>query len=225
MLTNWARDKANRLYRAWAGPDPHARPSGMVFSSLSTTWRTSRSLYRRWWRSQQPLLMMLDGPPRLTGCGSITGWVLAHSDPVTSVKAYVGDRLIAETTPDHHRPDAHAAYPFYPREQRAGFRLCPTVGVVPDGIHPLRVEAVDALGLRISVDVTLTVDRFTLADTGIDPELVGSNREYQLWLKRHDQHDGYCVCNGERARRNAARQPLRLSLKWTIPNRNQSSSF
>lgn len=197
MLAAWTKQQVNRLYRSWAGPDPHARPNGVLFQSLSNTWRGSRSLYRRWWRSQQPLLMALDGPPRLTGCGSITGWVLARTGVINSVQAFCGDKLIAHTTPNHLRSDAHAAYPFYPKEQLAGFRLCPQVGSLSDGLHPLRVIATDNQHRSIAVETNLVVDRFTLEDSAvIDPDLTGSNREYQLWLKRYDQHELLPCLNG-----------------------------
>ncbi len=190
MLAQWTRDKVSRLYHAWAGPDPHARPQGVLFEALSASWRTSRLLYRRWFRSQQPVLMMIDGPPRLTGCGSITGWVLAHSGQVVSVQGWVGNQLIAETTPNYRRADAHAAYPFYPKHQLAGFRLCPPVGILPEGMHSLKVRATDSTGRQCEVETILAVDRFTLADDPyLVPEFTGTNREYQFWLRQHDRHD------------------------------------
>lgn len=190
MLAEWTRDQVNRLYRNWAGPDPHSRPQGLLFQTLSTTWRTSRSLYHRWWRSQQPILLQLDGPPRLTGCGSITGWVLSRSSPIATVQAFVAGKLLAQTTPDHVRNDAHAAYPYYPTEYHNGFRLCPQPGVLSDGQHPLVVKATNTSGEKITTESTLTIDRFTLADDpGIAPDLIGTDREYQLWLRSHDHHD------------------------------------
>lgn len=197
MLTAWTKEQVNRLYRKWSGPDPHVRPEGILFQTLSTTWRTSRSLYRRWWRSQQPILLSVDGPARLTGCGSITGWVLARSGTIQSVEAWVNYQLIARCKPDHQRRDAHAAYPFYPCEQLAGFRLCPPVGILPDGKHSLLVKATDLEGHSTFVESLLTVDRFTMSDdAGMDADITGSNREYQLWLKHYDRHEIPEILNG-----------------------------
>src|SRR5215212_2393342 len=104
MLTRLAKRSVSRLYRTWAGPDPHARPRGRVFRTLSHTWRGSRALYRGL-RSQPPILLVTDGRPQLSGCGSITGWVLGRDAAVARVEAWVVDTKIAEAVPDHARPD------------------------------------------------------------------------------------------------------------------------
>ncbi|HQR09081.1 MAG TPA: glycosyltransferase [Gemmatales bacterium] len=197
MLTAWAKKRVDRLYQVWAGPDPHTRPQGPVFDALSTTWRASRALYRHWVRSQQPILVMIDGQPRLTGCGSITGWTLARSGQVNSVQAWVGNQMIAESVPNYRRADAHVAYPFYPHQQMAGFRLCPPAGLLPDGVHALKVRAIDSDGYQAEMETLLTVDRFTQADDpNIVPDFTGTNREYQFWLKKYDRHKLPVIHNG-----------------------------
>ncbi|MFT3881921.1 MAG: glycosyltransferase [Gemmatales bacterium] len=197
MLAAWTKNKVDRLYRTWAGPDPHAPPQGPVFDALSTTWRASRALYRHWMRSQQPVLVMIDGQPRLTGCGSITGWALAHSGQIASIQAWVGNQLIAETVPTYHRDDAHVAFPSYPHQQPSGFRLCPPVEILPDGIHPLKVRAIDREGHRSEIEAILTVDRFTQSDDPhLLPDFSGTNREYQFWLRKYDRHKLPVVHNG-----------------------------
>lgn len=196
MLQAWTRQRVDRLYRAWAGNRPHARPTGWLYHSLSATWRTSQTLYRRWIRARQPLLLSLDKPARLTGCGSITGWILSREAEVVAVEAWVNGQLIATTAPNHQRRDAHAAYPFYP-DRQAGFRLCPLAGILPDGMYPLHVVARDAAGNTADLYTTLHLDRFTLTDdSGMTPELFGSNREYQFWLKQHDAHSLAMPTNG-----------------------------
>jgi O-antigen biosynthesis protein len=189
IFTALAKQGVSKLYRAWAGPDPHARPSGRMFSTLSQTWRGSRALYRHVLKSQPPVMVVTDGQPQLTGCGSITGWALGRAAAIEKVEAWVGDTLLATAVPDHDRPDVFARFPTYLSQSLAGFRLCPPVGVLPDGEYPLTVQATDAAGQVAEYRTTLVVDRFSLADDPeLPPELVGSNREYQLWLRDHDWH-------------------------------------
>jgi GT2 family glycosyltransferase len=190
MLTQLAKKNVTGLYRRWAGPDPHARPSGRLFGTLSRTWRGSRALYRRILRPQPPLLLVLDGTPTLSGLGSITGWVLGRDAAVERIEAWVGNTFLAAAQPDHARPDVFARFPRYLSHNPPGFRLCPPTGLLPDGDHPLTLRAWDAHGRQVELHTTLHIDRFSLADDPtLPPELVGSHREYQLWLRDHDWHD------------------------------------
>ncbi len=189
MLARLARQSVAQLYRAWSGPDPHDRPEGPLFRALSKTWRTSRSLYHRLAKPQPPVLIVLDQPPRLSGCGSFTGWVLGRDEPIVNVQAWVNQTLLAQTRPDHARPDVFLRFGQYQSHNLPGFRFCPPLGLLPDGRYPLSLRAFGASGQSSELHATLLIDNFVQADDPTLPaDLTGTNRRYQLWLREYDHH-------------------------------------
>lgn len=189
MLQHWAKTGVRQLYRSWAGNDPHSRPSGKLFQTLSHSWRSSRALYRRWKFQDVPLLLVLDCEPRLTGCGSITGWACSNSTGPVIIEAWVDKQKIADAVCDIPRPDVFRVFPHLNRQQLPGFRLCPAPQILPDGEYTLEVRAMDAVGHRAQHFTRLIVDRFTQQDDPALPsDFSGTQREYQLWLRKHDQY-------------------------------------
>jgi len=189
MLNHWAKSGVRQLYRNWAGNDPHARPSGKLFQTLSHSWRSSRALYRRWKFQQTPILLALDGEPRLTGCGSISGWAYSSTASSVSIEGWVDNQLIAQTTCDISRPDVFQTFPHFHQQQLPGFRLCPDPKQFKDGEYMLEIRAIDSLGHQAEYFSRLIVDRFTLQDDhGLSSDFAGTQREYQHWLREHDVH-------------------------------------
>lgn len=198
MLKSWAKHRVQQLYHTWAGADPLARPQGLLFNTLSSAWRGSRKLYRRW-KQQPAITLSVDGTPRLTGFGSFTGWVIGRDAPISKLEAWCGDVLLATIWPDARRLDVELAFPHYHRTELLGFRFCPEPGILQNGVHQLRIVAVDELGQSSEITSLLTVDRFTQRDGNELPvHLTGSNREYQHWLKSHDWHQLPDASNGPR---------------------------
>ncbi len=198
MLKSWAKHRVKQLYHRWAGTDPLARPQGVVFNTLSSAWRGSRKLYRRW-KQQPAIVLAVDGNPKLTGFGSFTGWVISRDAPISNIEAWCGDILLATTRPDAKRSDVELTFPHYQRAELLGFRFCPVPGKLADGEHQVRVVAIDELGQTREITSPLVVDRFTQQDSNELPvHLTGSNREYQHWLKVYDWHQLPEVINGVR---------------------------
>jgi glycosyltransferase involved in cell wall biosynthesis len=133
------------------------------------------------------VLLALDGEQRLTGCGAITGWAIGRDSTIVAVEAWVDGRQVAATKPNQERPDVWQQFGWYRSKNPPGFRLCPPAGLLGDGRYEMLVRAFDERGNYHEIRSDLVVDRFTLQD---DPELrvdlVGSNREYQLWLRDND---------------------------------------
>jgi GT2 family glycosyltransferase len=174
MAGTWTTQQVAKLYRAWAGDRPHARPRGPVFDLLSTTWRTGRQLARRVKQSIQSIQFELEEPMKLTGCGSLAGRVISQRRSVVHVEAFAGGVSLGSAVPD----------------SLGRFRLCPMPGCIPDGQHAMQIIAHTASGRVAVMTTSLEVDRFTMADsTDLPMRLSGSDREYQYWLKRHDVHD------------------------------------
>jgi GT2 family glycosyltransferase len=198
MLKSWAKYRVKQLYHRWAGADPLSRPQGLVFNTLSSAWRGSRKLYRRW-KQQPAIVLAVDGVPRLTGFGSFTGWVIGRDAPISNIEAWCGDILLGTTRPDAKRSDVELAFPHYRRPELLGFRVCPLPGKLVDGEHQVRIVAIDDLGQTAEIASPLIVDRFTQQDSNELPvHLTGSNREYQHWLKAHDRHQLREVKSGAR---------------------------
>lgn len=187
MLRHFLKQQVAGLYRLWAGPDPQRRPTGVLFRQLSRAYRASRCLYRRVLRPQPPVLLALDGEPRLSGCGSITGWAIGRDAPVVTVEAWVDRKRIAATKPNQERPDVWQRFGWYRSKNPSGFRLCPPAGLLGDGRYEMLVRATDERGNHHELRSDLVVDRFTLRDNPeLRMDLVGSDREYQLWLHDND---------------------------------------
>ncbi len=188
MLRNWAKHRVKQLYHAWAGPDPQARPRGPLFDTLSFAWRGSKRFYRRW-KKQPTILLALDGVPLLTGFGSITGWVIGRDAPIARLEVWVGNKLLATTRPDVKRPDVDLTFPHFQRDDLLGFRFCPAPELLENGIHQVRIVAVDELDNLAEIHSPLVVNQFTRQDSNDLPvHLHGSNREYQHWLQSYDWH-------------------------------------
>lgn len=177
-----AKRLARWLFFALDG-EGHGR-SSRLFRVLSWCWRRGRWLYHLLFKRQPDVLLVLDGPAELSGFACLSGWVISRRSRIVTVEAWWAGRLIAETVPRRHRPDVAEKLPSFHVVQPCGFRLAPPPGLLPDGQHPLRLLARDQTGASASLDVTVRVDRYGLADddSQTPPHLTGSNREYQHWL-------------------------------------------
>ncbi|MFO0814861.1 MAG: glycosyltransferase family 2 protein [Gemmatales bacterium] len=172
MAGHWVKQQVARLYHSWAGDRPHARPTGILFQTLSVCWRLARRGFRLLSRPFQSINIELDEPFCLTGCGSLTGRVTSRKSPVASIEASVNGTHFATATP----------------AVDGSFRLCPVPGLLPDGPYEMRITVRTVSGQESHVNASLLIDRFTLADSAGDaPSHTGSNREYIQWLKLHDR--------------------------------------
>jgi GT2 family glycosyltransferase len=153
---------------------------------LNRIWPAARRIGHRLLRRQPPLLLVLDGPPRLSGFAAITGWAAARHGPVTWIEALVENNVIAAGPPVEHRPDVLERFPSFRFQGPAGFRLAPPVGFLPDGRHELLLRAYDDRGRTSELRTILEVDDYRIADDNDLPtHLRGSNREYQVWSGWH----------------------------------------
>lgn len=160
------------------------------FRGLSWGWRNARLLFHRMARRQPVIMVVLDGSPRLSGLGSITGWAVSRTAPIVNVDALVDGRLLASAPPTQPREDVRKRFPHFRYRGRIGFRLAPPVDELADGIHVLVIRATDARGQTAEVQATLQVDDYRMADRDDLPgHLVGSRREYQHWLRSHEVSD------------------------------------
>lgn len=177
-----AKRLARRLFFALDGEGKGR--SSWLFQVLSWCWRRGRWLYHLLTKRQPDVMLVLDGPPELCGFACLSGWAISRRSRIVAVEAWWAGRLIAETVPRRHRPDVAEKLPCFHVSQPCGFRLAPPPGLLPDGPQPLRLVARDQVGALASLDVTVRVDRYLLADddSQTPPHLTGSNREYQHWL-------------------------------------------
>lgn len=164
------------------------RRDSRAYRLLSWSWRQGRVFFHRMARRQPPILLVLDGPPHLTGLGSVTGWAVSRRAAITNVEMIVDGRVVASTPPTQPREDVRRRFPHFRYRGRIGFRLAPAVGVLADGVHELIVRATDARGASAEIVATLTVDDYRIADRDDLPgHLTGSRREYQHWLRWHER--------------------------------------
>jgi GT2 family glycosyltransferase len=181
-LTSLARRAARETFYAL-----ECRRERVPFRMLSWSWRQGRRWFHRLARRQPPLLLVLDGPPRLAGVGAITGWAVSRTAPMVLVEAIVNGQVVARTPPTLQRQDVRQRFAHFRYRGRIGFRLAPPVGLLPNGAHTLVVRAHDARGQVIEARTRLIVDDYGIADKSELPEhLTGSRREYQHWLRRHE---------------------------------------
>jgi GT2 family glycosyltransferase len=181
-LTTLARRWAWRLHHRWSQAPEHR-----LFRGLSWSWRWLRSRHHRLFRRQPPVLVQLDGPARLSGFAALAGWAISRNRRVTRVEAFVDGRLIAAGPPTETRGDVARHFPHYRFAGPIGFRLAIAPGTLADGRHDLRLRAHDTRGRIGEARTTLHVEDFQLADPAtLPPHLQGSNREYQLWLRRQE---------------------------------------
>jgi GT2 family glycosyltransferase len=194
-LDSWtlkARALAHGLRRRMQG-----ERQGLSFRVYSTFWRLLRAFHLRVFRRQPPLLLVLDGPARLSGFGAITGWAISRDAFVTHVELLLGDQVLSTSTPGDRRHDIPLRFPHYRSRGPQGFRLAPPPGRLPDGTHAITLRAHDARGRVAELRTTVEVRDYHLADEGELPaHLHGSDREYQLW--RRDRLTDAGIRNGPR---------------------------
>lgn len=179
----WVKRLARRVFYALDG-EGQGR-STLTFRLLSGAWQRARWLHHRLFKRQPELLLVLDGPARLTGLGSLAGWAISRRGKVVQVEAWWNDHIIASTSPAAERADVADRLPGFNVVQPCGFRLAPPPGILPDGTHRVRLVARDNAGGAAETTLPVVVDRYCVADQDGDlvpAHLTGSNREYQRWL-------------------------------------------
>ncbi len=150
---------------------------------LHGLWQGVRRLGHRLLRRQPPVLLVLDGPPRLCGFAAITGWAVAKRGPVKWIEAIVNGTVVAAGPPGEWRPDAVERFPSFRFHGPPGFRLAPPAGLLADGRFPLLLRAHDGRGRTAELQTVLEVRDYRIPDANRLPaHLRGSNREYQTWL-------------------------------------------
>ncbi|HMP61216.1 MAG TPA: glycosyltransferase family 2 protein [Gemmatales bacterium] len=172
---------ARWFHYALGGSSPGPKP--LAFRLLSWTWRRLRWLYHRLAKRQPPLLLVLDGPPRLEGFAALSGWAVSRLGRVVRVEAWVEGRLLASTAPRENRPDVAERFPGFHLTQPCGFRLAPPPEALADGHHALILRISDNRGQSHDAAFELVVHRYRIPDDDSTPShLRGTNREYQHWL-------------------------------------------